>query len=166
VLTAIPHGTFKNGFDLVDAAGRGVATFRGSAWRENGEIISGDGRWRFRRDGGRHFTLEGPGGFVAEATKPSMWSGRWQVAIGSETYELAKRTWLSRTFELRGRSTLGEVRPHGGFSSKADVDLPAELSPPLQAFVVAVVLTLWRREQAAAASGAAAAGGATAAGSG
>jgi hypothetical protein len=161
VLTAVPHGTSRNGFDLVDETGAAVATFRASARREQGEITSPDGSWRFRRDGGRHFTLTGERGLVAETSKPGLWSGRWEVIVGGETYELAKRSWRSRTFELSGRSTSGEVRPQREFSRRAEVDLPPELSLPVQAFVVAVVLTLWRREQAAA-TGTAATGGAAA----
>ena len=149
MLTAVPHGTSRNGFDLVDETGAAVATFRASARREQGEITSREGSWRFRRDGGRHFTLAGERGLLAEASKPGLWSGRWEVIVGSETYELSKRSWRSRAFELSGRSRLGEVRPQREFSRRAEVDLPPELPLPVQAFVVAVVRTLWRREQAA-----------------
>jgi hypothetical protein len=161
-----PHGTFKNGFDLVDDAGRELGSFHGSAWRERGEI-SADGQLAgFRRDGGRRFALDGPGGELAVARKPSAWSGRWVVETGDREYELVKRSWLSRSFELRsGDQAVGSVHPKGVFSGKAAVHLPAELPPAVQVFVVAVVLTLWRRESAAAGA-AAASGGAAAAGSG
>lgn len=164
--TVRPHGTFRKGFDLVDDAGRPLGSFAGSAWRERGEITTGAGRAEFRRLGGRRFTLAGPAGELAVAQKPSMWSGRWEVLTGGRRYELAKRSWLSRTFELTGGGqVVGRVQPTGAFSGRAAVDLPAELPPVVQVFVVAVVLTLWRRESTAA-STAAASGGAAAAGSG
>lgn len=163
--TVRPHGTFKNGFDLLDDAGRELGTFHGSAWRERGEITADGQLAGFRRDGGRRFALDGPGGELAAAEKPSVWSGRWVIEAGGRAYELAKRSWLSRSFELRrGEEVVGSVHPKG-FGSKAVVDLPAELPPAVQLFVVAVVLTLWRRESAAAGA-AAASGGAAAAGSG
>jgi hypothetical protein len=37
----MPLGGFKNGFDLLDDSHRQVAVFRGSAWREGGQIIAG-----------------------------------------------------------------------------------------------------------------------------
>ena len=164
--TVRPHGTFKNGFDLLDDAGRELGSFHGSAWRERGEITAGGEVAGFRREGGRHFALDGPGGELAAADKPSIWSGRWVVRAGERTYELAKRSWLSRSFELRrGGQVVGSVQPRGVFSGGAAVDLPAELPPAVQVFVAAVVLTLWRRESAAAGA-AAASGGAAAAGSG
>jgi hypothetical protein len=167
--TVRPHGTFKNGFDLLDAAGRELGSFHGSAWRERGEINTGGEATRFRRDGGRRFALDGPGGGeLAAAHKPSIWSGRWVLQAGGQTYELAKRSWLSRSYELRrGGRVVGSAQPKGAFSGKAAVDLPAELPPAVQVFVVAVVLTLWRRESGAAGAGAAAAsGGAASAGAG
>ena len=163
--TVRPHGMFKNGFDLLDDAGRELGSFHGSAWRERGEIAAGGEVAGFRRDGGRRLALDGPAGELAAADKPSIWSGRWVLRAGGEAYELAKRSWLSRSFELhRGGQVVGSVHPKG-LGSKAVVDLPAELPPAVQVFVVAVVLTLWRRESAAAGA-AAATGGAAAAGSG
>jgi hypothetical protein len=52
---------------------------------------------------------------------------------------------------------VGELHPRGLSGSRADVALPPALPPAVQVFVIAVVMTLWRRENNAAA-GAAAAG--------
>ena len=154
MFTVQPLGAFKSGFDLVDEAGGVVGTFRGSAWREHGEITVGQERMSFRRHGGRRFTLEGASGVLATAAKPSIWSGRWEITAGDRTYELAKRSWMSRAIQLRGRGqVLGEVQPKSAFSAKAAVELPAELPLPVQVFVIAVVLTLWRRDESAAAAG-------------
>lgn len=161
MLTVRPHGTLKTGFDLVDEAGRTLAAFAGSAWRESGQVRVGDEVWEFRKERSSRFVLAGPHGIAAAADRTSLWGGRWQLTAGSGTYELAKRSW-SRRYELRGRGqVLGEIRAKGAFSGKAAAELPAELPPAVQAFVTAVVLTLWRRESAAAA-GAVAAGGAAA----
>ena len=164
--TVRPHGAYNNGFELLDDAGRELGSFHGSAWRERGEIKVPGEIAGFRRDGGRHFVLDGRGGELAAAGKPSFWSGRWLLEAGGRTYELVKPSWLSRSIELRlDGEVVGSVQPKGVLSGKAAVDLPAELPPAVQVFVVAVVLTLRRREEAAAGT-AAAAGGAAAAGSG
>jgi hypothetical protein len=165
VLTVRALGAFKNGFDLVDDEAGSVGGFRGSAWREHGDIVVGRERLGFRRHGGRRFTLESPSGVLATAVKPSRWSGRWEITLGDRTYELAKRSLMSRTVEVRGRGqVLGEVRPKGVFGGNAAVELPAELPVPVQVFVIAVVLTLWRRDETAGASAATAGGAAAASG--
>jgi hypothetical protein len=142
-----PHGSFKNGFDLLDDSGAVVGSFSGSVWREGGRILVGGQEWEFRKDGGRRFELPG----YAAAERTSMWSGKWSLSAGGRTYELAKESWLSRGYDvtLDGR-TVGGINPRGWSERKADVSLPAELPPPVQVFTVAVVLTQWRRDSSSA----------------
>jgi hypothetical protein len=153
MVTVQPHGAFKNGFDLVDGSGTTIASFSGSAWREGGEVRVGDQHWEFRRDRSRRFTLAGPSGVLASAERTSIWGGGWLLTAADRTYELARPSWRSRRYEVRadGR-VLGELHPKGMFASRTDTTLPPDMPPPVQAFVVAVVLTIWRREQSAAAS--------------
>jgi hypothetical protein len=163
VLTVVPRGAFKNGFDVVDDSGRNVGGFAGSAWRERGEIQIGDELWEYRRERSKRFALAGPQGTYATAEQASMWSSRWNIAVGDRLYELTKRSWLSSDYEVSvGDQVVGTIDKKGVFSSKALVNLPTEMPPPVQVFVIAVVMTQWRRDGAAAA-GAASAGGAAAA---
>jgi hypothetical protein len=149
-----PHGAFRRGFDLLDDAGRPVGSFQASRWGESGDVRIGDQVWRMRGEGRRRFVLDRPDGVLASADKPSLWSQRWRVTTRDQTYELGKLSWRSRSFELRGRGqALGQVRPRSHFSGKAVADLPSELPPPVQVFVVALVLTLLRREQDSATAG-------------
>jgi hypothetical protein len=155
-----PHGSFKRGFDVVDERGSVVGAFEGSPWREGGRIRAGGQEWEFRRERYRRLVLALPQGEFAAADRVSAWSGRWELTTGGRTYELAKAAWYSQRYELRvGAAVVGELHPRGVFGNKADVALPPELPPAVQVFVVAVVMTLWRREQSAAA-GASAAGAA------
>jgi hypothetical protein len=130
---------------------------------EDGQIVVGTERWLFRRDGRRQFLLDRPdrvGEPVASARTPSVRSSSWEVEAGSQRYELVRAGRFTRARELRGRGqTLGRVAPSYRFSQRATAmaDLPAELSPPVMAFVVAVVRTLWSRSRSGA-------GGATAGG--
>lgn len=161
MLTLVPRRAFRNGFELMDGD-RTVAAFHGSMWRENGELTVGGGTYPFRREGGRRFVLTWPDGSVAAtARRASRWNGRWEVAVGSQLYELRRRGWSGRAMELSGRGqVLGTVQTRGWSGRRADVDLPAELPLPVQAFVVAVVATLKRREQVAASAGSSGAAGA------
>jgi hypothetical protein len=80
----VPLGAFKHGFDLLDESGQPLAGFRGSVWREGGQIVAGPQRWEFGRDGRRRFRLDGPAGTVASAWKPSVWSSGWEVEAGTK----------------------------------------------------------------------------------
>jgi hypothetical protein len=157
MLLVQPQGSFRRGFDLLDPAGAVIGSFQGSPWREGGRIHAGGQEWEFRRERYRRLVLALPQGEYAAAERVSAWAGRWSLTAGGRSYELAKAAWYSRRYELRaGDAVVGTLRPRGLSSTKADVDLPAELPPAVQVFVVAVVLTLWRREQASAAGAAAA----------
>jgi hypothetical protein len=158
MLTVRSHGSWKRGFDVLDERGAVVGVFEGSAWRERGRIRAGDQEWEFRRERYRRLSLAGPQGVYATAERASVWSGRWQFTAGGRTYELAKAAWYSRRYQLRaGDAVAGELSPRGVFGNHAEASLPPELPPAVQVFVIAVVMTLWRRENSTAA-GAAAAG--------
>lgn len=142
-----PHGSFEVGFDLLGPGGAPVGAFDRSVWRESGQVRVGDQFWEFRRERGRRFVLAGPSGALAVADRVSPWSGSWRLSTGGWRYELVKPSWLSRRFELRvGEVPVGRLGPKGVFDNKADVELPAELPPPVAIFVVAVAMTLWRRD--------------------
>lgn len=153
VLTVVPRGAFRNGFDLVDDSGRTVGGFAGSAWRENGEIQIGDERWEFRRERSKRFALAGPQGTYATAERTSLWTSAWQVAVGDRHYQLTKPSAWARRYDVRaGDRVVGELSPKGVFSTKTEVNLPADMPPPIQVFVIAVVITQWRRDNASSAA--------------
>jgi hypothetical protein len=156
VITVVPRGAFSRGFDLVGDGDRKLGGFDGSVWRENGRIQIGAEEWEFRKERTRRFSLAGPQGTYATAEQTSMWSSRWQIAVGDRLYLLAKESWLSSGYQVTvGDRVVGSVHRKGIFSSKAEVDLPADMPPPVQVFVIAVVMTQWRRDSSAAAAGSA-----------
>jgi hypothetical protein len=176
MLHVVPVGAFGSGFDLLDEFDRLVAEFRRSMLIEDGQIVVGTERWLFRPDGRRQFLLDRldrVGEIVATASKTSLRSNSWEVEAGSQRYELVRAGRFTGAWELRGRGqTLGRVAPFFGFirppvakagdlpaerRELATADLPAELAPPVMAFVVAVVLALRRLARSGA-------GGATAGG--
>jgi hypothetical protein len=158
-----PLGAFKHGFDLIGPDGP-VGGFRGSVWRESGDILVGPQQYRFRREGGRRFRLGGPQGEVAVATRRGRFSGPWLLDVGGKEYELARagrffgrRYVLRRNGETRGSVEAGRWGGRRGSTA----ELPATMPAPVQAFVVAIVITMWRRDDTSAGGGAAAASVAT-----
>jgi hypothetical protein len=155
---ARPHGVFSTGFDLVDGEGV-VASFDGSSWRERGEVHVADRTWDLRREGGRRFVLADQGGEVATLERVSWWSGAWRLDHNGRSLPLTKPSIWSRTYRLTaGDAVVGEVRPASVWRRESEVRMPPDLPVHVQVFVVAVVLTLWRREQSSASAGATAGG--------
>ena len=129
----------------------GVWTRRRFAETMTGEI---DGEtYELRRDGRRRFTLVSRGTELARAEAARR--GQWTIVVEGFTYELRKRSSFGSVMDLyRGASTLGSIRKGRAPRGRVLCELPAELSPAVQAFIGFVVLLLW--ERAAASAGAAA----------
>jgi hypothetical protein len=153
MLRIVPLGVFKNGFDLVDEADQVVAAFRGSPWRESGQITAEGEPYGFRRDGRRRFTLDSPSGTLATAQRRSIWSARWDVAVRSQAYELVRAGWFTRTFLVRsGGAEVGRIARVGALRRGGTVDLPVGMPSAARAFIAAVVVTQWNRDDKAAAT--------------
>ena len=127
----------------------------GGELRRGAADDGGDEQWEFRKERSKRFALAGPQGTYATAQQTSIWSSKWNVAVGDRLYQLTKRSWLSSDYDMHvGDAVVGSVHKKGVFSSKAQVDLPADIPPPVQVFVIAVVMPQWRRDGAAAAAAA------------
>jgi hypothetical protein len=142
----------KPRYAVSDNDGHGAAWMR-RRFRETmtGEI---DGEpYELRRDGRRRFTLVSRGTELARAEAARR--GRWTILVEGSTYELRRRsTWRSAMDLRSGASTVGSIRKGRAPRGRVLCELPAELSPAVQAFIGFVVLLLWDR--VAASSGAAA----------
>lgn len=99
------------------------------------------------------FVLERSGSVVAEAVKPSVLRRALELRHGSERYRLEPEAALRRDFRLvRGGIPVGLVWPTSTFRRGGAARLPATLPRPVRLFVVTLVLILWNRDAAAAAS--------------
>jgi hypothetical protein len=153
MIVARPRGVLTSGFDLVDDAGAVLASLEGSWWREGGTVRSGAGTWEVRRDGWAGFRLLR--GEDAEATARSLGMFRTSLEVQHQgrTYLLKRPSAFRRPYAVWEAGTqVGSVAPTSAFSNAAAVDLPASMPVHVQVFVVAVVVTQWRRQQSAAAS--------------
>jgi hypothetical protein len=132
----------------------------GGVWlrRRFTEAITGevDGEaYELRPDGRKRFTLVCLG--TELATAEAKRRGPWTILVDGSAYELGRRsTWRSAMDLRSGTTTIGSIRKGRAPRGRVLCELPAELSPPVQAFIGFVVLLLWNR--AASSSGAAAVG--------
>ena len=86
--------------------------------------------------------------------------GRWAILVQGAAYELRRPSAFRSGMDLRaGESTVGTVRKGRAPRGRVLCELPAELSPPVQAFIGFVVLLLWDRAAASSGAGAVATSG-------
>ena len=123
--------------------------------RRFAETMTGDidgNRFELRRDGRRRFTLVSRDRLLATAEAPTR--AHWTITTEGSAYELRRRSrWRSEMELRRGGNAVGSIRKGRALRGQVLCALPAELPPPVQAFIGFVVLALWNR--AAASSGSA-----------
>lgn len=113
--------------------------------------------FEFERERRKRFALtqEGRVLVTAECAK----RGRCKISVGERAYQLTRRSALRSEMQLReGQATIGSIRRAA--RRKVLCELPPDISPPSQAFIAFLVITLWAR--AVASSGAAAGAGSSA----
>jgi hypothetical protein len=130
----------------------------GGVWlrRRFREAMTGeiDGEpYELRPDGRKRFALVHLGTALAKAEAQRR--GQWTILVDGFTYELRRpSTWRSAMDLRSGTTAIGSIRKGRAPRGRVLCELPAELSPAVQAFIGFVVLLLWNR--AASSSGAAA----------
>lgn len=112
--------------------------------------------YAFERHGRRHFSLVQAGAVVATADAGR--GGRWAIRVGDSAYELRRKSPWRSEMELHDqRAVVGSIRK--GRRGAVVCDLPHDLSPPAQAFVGFLLVTLRTRAAAGSGAGAAPVGG-------
>ena len=97
------------------------------------------------------FYLETTNGIrVATAEKPSMSGRTFTIQVGDRTLTLKAASTFGRSFILTEHDVqIGVLAPRGWSARKWRAELPADLTPVVQAFLIWLVIILWRRAQAA-----------------
>ena len=166
MLRAVPDSWFSYDFTVFDRSGTPIARADLSNWREIAKIAVGEARYEAHRKGwaSKEFVLEKDDGrVVVAAQKPSGWRNRFVFEHDGNRYELKKESAGGNTFVLArdGIGLVGSVKPEGFFKREWIVDLVEEVPLEVRAFIMWLVIILWKRAEtaAAAAGGAAGAGG-------
>jgi hypothetical protein len=139
-----------------DDGHRGLWTRRRFRETMTGELAGNP--FELRRDGRRRFTLTSSG--TVFATAEAMARGRWTISVDGSPYQLRRSSTRRSDMELRrDEIAVGSIRKGRALRGQVLCDLPAELSPAVQAFIGFVVVALWNRAAASARSAVVVAGG-------
>jgi hypothetical protein len=133
----------------VTSGDKTLATLDLSSWRERAEIVIGDSTYRVFREGSfsGDFIIERGGQERARATKPSAFRNTFIVHYNGRDYTLRKESVWRRTFVLMDDDrVIGVIKPERSWSRRADADLPDEWPAAIKAFVIWLVIILWKRE--------------------
>jgi hypothetical protein len=156
-LRAIPKGWFSGDFYVLDGA-RQVAEMDLSKWREQGVLIVEGTPYQVYRERlmSGAFILETAGSVVVRAEKPSVFFRRFLIECQGRQFMLQAKSVFGREFTLfDGPSEIGSIAPEGIFTRRAEAHLPEELPLPLKAFILWLVLIIWKRESSDSGPGAA-----------
>ena len=140
---------FSSHYEILDA-GQMLTTVNIRWWREAGKFKLDGEQYTVGRRGlaSGLFYVEQDGELLASAAKPSAFFNRFTVQCDDQEYELSKRSAFGRAFDLkRNGSLVGSMTPTSVFTRSAKVQLPSEISAPVQVFITWLVLVIWKRER-------------------
>lgn len=153
-LTMVPRRWYSWDY-TVTSGDRTVAVLDLASWRERAEIVIGDVTHRVFREHALSgdFIIEAAGRELARATKPSAFRDTMIVHYGGKDYTLRKRSIWRRAFALMdGERQIGSIAPASAWSRRAAADLPPDWPVPITAFVIWLVIILWKRDAESAAA--------------
>jgi hypothetical protein len=147
-MTMVPRRWYSWDFTVM-SGDRTVASLDFSSWRERAEIVIGDVTYHVFREGvcSGDFKLERAGNELARASKPSAFRHTLIVHYNGRDYTLRKESLWRRTFVLMdGERAIGVISPESPWTRRSKTDLPAEWPAPVKAFVIWLVIMLWKRD--------------------
>jgi len=147
-MRVVPKKWYSWDFSLV-SGDRTLATLDLSAWREKADILVEDVTHRVFREGVMtgDFVLERGSQVLARATKPSAFRDTIIVHYGRRDFTLRKPSVWRRAFALMdGEREIGAISPESTWTRRATADLSPDLPVPIQAFVIWLVILLWKRD--------------------
>ena len=151
MLEAKKLGFWRNRFEI-NLDGRPVAQWEGSTWRTGGTFELEGQRFEVRGNlwGSTYGMATADGQRVATADRVGR--KRWTVDAAGRTYHFRRPSvWRHDQELLLGDQPVGSIKRTSIWRSDAVADLPG-LPLPVQLFVLAVVLSMWERQDAAATS--------------
>lgn len=151
-LKVIPK-TWSYTFSVTDGTNPVAQAVDLSWWSDKGELRVQGATYTARRDKA-FYVLESAVGVVARAEQLRMWSRELVIEHSGHRYMLRVKSAFSRQFLwFEDAAQIGAISPEGLFTRKAAVELPKEFPLFLQVFVIWLVMTLWKHDDAAGALG-------------
>ncbi len=156
MLRVIPK-TWSYTFSVTDGTESVAEAVDLSWWRDKGELRVQGVSYTARRDKSA-YVLESDAGVLARAERPRKLFRELVIEHSGHHYTLRAKSSLRRQFLLfEGATQIGSLSPEGLFTRKAAVELPQTFPLVLQVFIIWLVMTLWKHDDAAAGAGAVAA---------
>lgn len=133
--------------------GAAVTTFSPKRWGNGGQFSLDGSDYELRSNvWGHHYVLTDVGRNVAVATAEKVGHKNWTVESGGQTYRFQRVSiWKSDQALLADGRQVGVIKRTSVWRLNAQADLPG-VPVPVQVFVLAVVLTMWRSQAAAGAA--------------
>lgn len=153
-MSIVPERWYSWDFRVM-SGDRTLAVLNLSSWRERAEITIGDVTHRVFRERamGGDFVIEAGGRQLARATKPSAFWHTMIVHHGGKDYTLRKPSVWRRAFVVMdGERQIGSIAPESAWTRRAAADLPPDWPLAITAFVIWLVIVLWKRDANSAAA--------------
>ena len=153
-MRVVPKKWYSWDFSLV-SGDRTLATLDLSAWREKADILVEGVTHRVFREGVMtgDFVLERGSQVLARATKPSAFRNAFIVTYNGKSYMQRKPSAWRRAFVLLDEERhIGSVSPLSAWTRQATADLPRDWPMPIKAFIIWLVIILWKRDAESAAA--------------
>jgi hypothetical protein len=153
MIEAVPKSAFSNDYVLQSPDGA-LAELDVSAWTERAEFELEGAPYRLYREGMLgDFVLERAGTVIARATKPSAFRALFRLQVSGHDLTLRKLSAWRRDFGVfDGEQRVGRIAPVKWYSRRASIEVPEHWNLALEVFLFWLVLVMWRREKAAAAT--------------
>lgn len=153
-IDAVPKSVFSWGYDL--SMGHTPLVSMDMSWlRERGALHREDTDYEIYRESlwMGDFVLSGGGGVMARAAKDSAFVRAFTVRVGDRAFRLSAAHPFTRRFVLEEQgNAVGEVCPNTFFTRKCRAEFPEDVPIPVCVFLFWLVVLIWRRQAAAAAS--------------
>ena len=146
-----PKSLFAARYYTLTRDGAAIGQIDCGGIRQPAAIVIGDTTFRPARDGVLRTTyhLDGNGARLASAVPAGAAFRRFTVQADARTYALAVTSWTGRRFTLTENGTaVGTIARTGFFTTKCSADLPDDLPLGMQAFLIWLVIIIWRRQAA------------------
>jgi hypothetical protein len=148
MLTVIPK-TWSYAFRVTEGSEPIAETENLSWWRDRARFQIQGSEYTARRDKSA-FTLESANQVLARAERPRRWRRELLVEHSGRQFLLRQESAFRRGFLVfENAMPLGFISPAGVLTRKAKVELPEELPLYLRVFIIWLVMTTWKRQEAA-----------------
>jgi hypothetical protein len=149
MLTVIPK-TWSYAFRVMDGTRTVAETVNVSWWRDKAQLSVEGTDYTVRRERSTSFLESAAAGVLARAERPRRWRRELFIEHAGRRFTLRKESLFRRGYLLFEHGVpIGSISPDGIITRKAAAELPQELPLFVRVFIIWLVMTLWKHDDAA-----------------